>query len=271
MATGDTGAQAALEVRGANKVFTRSKAEDVWALQDVSLTVRRGEFVTIVGPSGCGKSTLLTAVAGLARLTSGSIQVAGKEVRKPGSDRSVVFQHASLLPWRTVRKNIAYGMEMQGAPGRAERRDRVDWAMQLVGLEGFADSYPSQLSGGMQQRVNLARALATQPELLLMDEPFGALDAMTKSRLQVEVSRISRETEQTVLFVTHDIDEALLLADRVVVMSARPGRIAKIVDVPGPRPRAEDFAESPDFIRLRRELRLSINGVPEEPVGAAVA
>ena len=269
MAT-DIGSDPMLEIVGANKVFQRAKADDVWALKDVSLSVRRGEFVTIVGPSGCGKSTLLTAIAGLSRLSSGSMRVNGVEVKKPGADRSVVFQHASLLPWRTVRKNIAYGMEMQRSPGKSERRKRANWAMELVGLTGFADSYPSQLSGGMKQRANLARALATQPALLLMDEPFGALDAMTKGRLQVEVSRISQETSQTVLFVTHDIDEALLLADRVVVMASRPGRISKIVEVRRPRPRQEDFVESPEFIALRRELRLSIHGMDSDGAGPGV-
>jgi NitT/TauT family transport system ATP-binding protein len=259
MATAEvTSPGAALVVESANKVFARGKAGDLQVLQDVSLTVAKGEVVTIVGPSGCGKSTLLTACAGLTKLTSGRILVNGKEVRRPGRERSVVFQHASLLPWRSVRGNLAYGMEMQRSASKAERKERVDWALELVGLENFADSYPNQLSGGMQQRVNLGRALATGPEILLMDEPFGALDAMTKTRLQLEVSKISSETNVTIMFVTHDIEEAVLLGDRVVVMSARPGRISKIFDVATPRPRGDDFAESEAFVRLRRDIRLCI-------------
>jgi NitT/TauT family transport system ATP-binding protein len=260
---------AALEVLGATKTFRQPNAGPVDALRDVSLSVSAGEFVTIVGPSGCGKSTLLGAVAGLTSLSAGEVIVGGRPTTGavcggarpppgPGPDRSVVFQQASLLPWRTVRRNAAYGLELQRAVPASVRAERVEWAIDLVGLTEFADMYPSQLSGGMQQRVNLARALATRPSVLLMDEPFGALDAMTKARLQIEVSRISQETGTTVLFVTHDIDEALLLADRVVIMSRRPGRIARILDVPVPRPRDAEFLETDAFVHLRRELRLSI-------------
>ena len=249
-----------LEVRGAGKVYPgRRGSEPVCALQDVSLTIRRGEFVTLVGPSGCGKSTLLSAIGGLSALTSGEIQINGQAVSAPGPERGIVFQQASLLPWRTVHGNLAYGMEMQRALGANERRERVEWALDLVGLRDARNRYPSELSGGMQQRVNLGRALATKPDVLLMDEPFGALDAMTKAKLQQEVSRISAETGVTVVFVTHDIDEALMLADRVVVMSRRPGRISRVFDVEGARPRRADFAESPEFAALRRELRLSID------------
>ncbi|QOC93398.1 ABC transporter ATP-binding protein [Micromonospora craniellae] len=254
----DLPADLALDVRDATKTFQQPGGQPVHALQDVSLAVRPGDFVTLLGPSGCGKSTLLNAIAGLTSLTSGKIVVAGQPVRGPGLDRSVVFQQASLLPWRTVRGNIAYGMELQRAVKKSEQTERTAWAMDLVGLTEFADRFPSQLSGGMQQRVNLARALATRPKVLLMDEPFGALDAMTKARLQIEVSTISRDTGATVLFVTHDIDEALLLADRVVVMSRRPGRISRVFEVPEKRPRNEEFLETKAFVTLRRELRLSI-------------
>ena len=267
----------ALRVEDANKVFpARGSSPKVVALKDVALEMKQGEFTTIVGPSGCGKSTLLAAVAGLTTLSSGEISVAGVPINGPGPDRGVVFQHASLLPWRTVTGNIAYGMEMQRSPKREERASRVEWALDLVGLEDARNRYPNELSGGMQQRVNLARALATKPEMLLMDEPFGALDAMTKARLQLEVGRISAETGVSVLFVTHDIDEALMLADRVVVMSRGPGRIVKVFEVPGVRPRGADFAESNEFAKLRRELRLSIeDDVPssstrEVPASAAV-
>jgi NitT/TauT family transport system ATP-binding protein len=256
----DNAPAAALEVRHATKIYPRrSGSEAVDALRDVSLSVAPGEFVTLVGPSGCGKSTLLSAIAGLHKLSSGEIFVGGNRVVGAGPDRGVVFQQASLLPWRTVRHNISYGMEMQRSPGRSERQERVEWALRLVGLTDAAERYPNQLSGGMQQRVNLARALATRPKLLLMDEPFGALDAMTKSHLQLEVSRISSDTGVTVVFVTHDIDEALMLADRVVVMSRGPGRISQIFEVSGSRPRSAEFAETRAFAELRRELRLSID------------
>lgn len=250
----------ALQITHASKTFPpRGGANEVHALDDVTLDASRGEFVTLIGPSGCGKSTLLSAVAGLTQLSSGEIRVNGSVVAGPGPDRGVVFQAASLLPWRTVRGNLGFGMELQKSPDSSERKERLEWALDLVGLRDAQNRYPNQLSGGMRQRVNLGRALATQPDLLLMDEPFGALDAMTKARLQFEVARISTETGVTILFVTHDIDEALMLADKVVVMSRMPGRIAKVVQVDGLRPRSASFAESESFTRLRRELRLSID------------
>lgn len=264
----------ALEILHASKTYPpRAGAKEVHALEDVTLNVKRGEFVTLVGPSGCGKSTLLAAAAGLNELSSGEIRVNGHRISGAGPDRGVVFQAASLLPWRTVRGNLAFGMEMQKRPESSERKDRIEWALDLVGLRDAQDRYPSQLSGGMQQRVNLGRALATKPDILLMDEPFGALDAMTKARLQLEVARISSETGVTVLFVTHDIDEALMLADRVVVMSRMPGRISRIVEVEGTRPRTAAFAESSTFTSLRRDLRLSIEHTlkPAEPQHALTA
>ena len=249
----------ALQITNASKTYPpRGGTAEVRALENVTLDVARGEFVTLVGPSGCGKSTLLSSVAGLSQLSVGEIRVNDRVIDGPGPDRGVVFQAASLLPWRTVRANLAYGMEMQKRPSKHERKNQIEWALDLVGLRDAQDRYPNQLSGGMQQRVNLARALATRPDLLLMDEPFGALDAMTRTRMQHEVGRISLETGVTVLFVTHDIEEALMLADRVVVMSRLPGRIAKIVDVDEPRPRLAAYAESKAFAQLRREVRLSI-------------
>ena len=201
----------------------------VLALDDVSLEVRPREFVALLGPSGCGKSTLLYLIGGFLPTESGNILVDGKPVAGPGPDRGIVFQHFALFPWKTVRANILYGLERQGMP-RAEREQRAQAFIDLVGLKGFEDSYPSQLSGGMKQRTALARTLAFDPEILLMDEPFGALDAQTRSLMQAELLRIWQHTPKTVIFVTHDVQEAVYLADRVAVMSARPGRIKAIVE-----------------------------------------
>jgi NitT/TauT family transport system ATP-binding protein len=201
----------------------------VLALDDVSLTVGAREFLALLGPSGCGKSTLLYLLGGFLPIEKGAIVVDGKPVIKPGPDRGIVFQHFALFPWKTVRANIAYGLERQDMP-RAERETRTQAFIDLVGLNGFEDSYPSQLSGGMKQRTAIARTLAFDPKILLMDEPFGALDAQTRGLMQSELLRIWQRTPKTVIFVTHDVQEAVYLADRVAVMSARPGRIKTIVD-----------------------------------------
>jgi NitT/TauT family transport system ATP-binding protein len=203
-------------------------------LDRVSLEVREGEFVTIVGPSGCGKSTLLYLIAGLLRPTAGRILVDGKAVTGPGPDRGMVFQEFALLPWRTVRRNISHGLEIQRVP-RPERERVVAEMVELVGLRGFEDHYPHQLSGGMKQRVAVARTLAARPQVVLMDEPFAALDAQTRLVLQEELVRIGLATRSTVLFVTHSVEEAVFLGDRVVVLSHRPGRIKATVPVPFPR------------------------------------
>src|SRR3977135_2205991 len=205
------------------------RARPVLALDDVSLTVRTREFLALLGPSGCGKSTLLYLMGGFLPIDGGRILIAGKPVAGPGPDRGIVFQHFALFPWKSVRANILYGLERQGMP-RAEREKRAQSFIDLVGLTGFEDSYPSQLSGGMKERTAIARTLAFDPEILLMDEPFGALDAQTRSLMQAELLRIWQRTPKTVIFVTHDVQEAVYLADRVAVMSARPGRIKAIVD-----------------------------------------
>src|SRR5579862_7989501 len=202
------------------------------ALIDVSLSVADGEFMAIVGPSGCGKTSLLNIVAGLLPYDEGSVRIDGKRVQGPGVDRSVVFQHASLLPWRTIAGNVRYGMEMQRRFDEATMRERADHFIKLVGLSGFEKHYPSELSGGMQQRVNLARALAADPVVLLMDEPFAALDAQTREFMQAELLKIWTQARKTVVFITHQINEAVYLADRVVVMSARPGRVKSVFPVP---------------------------------------
>lgn len=215
----------------------RTKKKDVTALRDVSLNVGAGEFVAIVGPSGCGKSTLLKLVAGLLAPSSGDVLLSGERVRGPRRDIGYVFQRAALLDWRSARRNILLQAEMRGIPG-AEARARADELIRMTGLGGFEDAYPHELSGGMQQRVALCRALLHEPPVLLMDEPFGALDALTREQMNVELNRIWRETGTTVLLVTHSIPEAVYLADRVVVMSPRPGTVEEIIDVGLPAERS---------------------------------
>jgi NitT/TauT family transport system ATP-binding protein len=210
-------------------VYRPPRGRPVRALEDISLEVQPREFLALLGPSGCGKSTLLYLIGGFLPIERGTILVNGEPVKGPGPDRGIVFQHFALFPWKTVRDNILYGLERQALP-RAERQARAQSFIDLVGLTGFEDSYPSQLSGGMKQRTALARTLAFDPSILLMDEPFGALDAQTRYLMQAELLRIWQRTPKTVIFVTHDVQEAVYLADRVAVMSARPGRIKSIVE-----------------------------------------
>jgi NitT/TauT family transport system ATP-binding protein len=208
--------------------------EVVAALDEVDLIIESGEFVTVVGPSGCGKSTLLKAIAGLVIPSQGRVSCDDLIVRGPGKDRGVVFQELAILPWRTVRRNIAHGLEIQKVP-RRERDARVAYFVDLMGLSGFEDKYPHELSGGMRQRVAVARTWAANPSVILMDEPFAAVDAQTRITLQEELLRISVATSNTIMFITHNVDEAVFLGDRVVVMSKRPGRIKTVVPVPIPR------------------------------------
>src|SRR5438093_10195340 len=215
-------------VENVQHTYRPPRGRAVLALDNVSLTVRTREFLALLGPSGCGKSTLLYMIGGFLPIETGAILVDGKPVDGPGPDRGIVFQHFALFPWKTVRANILYGLERQRMP-RAERERRAQAFIDLVGLSGFEDSYPSQLSGGMKQRTAIARTLAFDPDILLMDEPFGALDAQTRALMQTELLSIWERTPKTVLFVTHDVQEAVYLADRVAVMSARPGRIIAIV------------------------------------------
>ena len=227
-----------IEIRNVTKVFpARVNAAPVLALHDASLTVRDGEFLTVLGPSGCGKTTLLRLVAGLLPWEHGEIRINGAPVTGPGPDRAMVFQAFALLPWASVINNVAYGLQLRGVP-RAERLDRAQQLIALVGLSGFERRLPGELSGGMQQRVGLARALAVDPKILLMDEPFGALDEQTRRLLQEELLGIWEKARKTVIFITHSMDEAVLLGDRVALMSPRPGKILEIVDVNLPRPRS---------------------------------
>ena len=218
-----------IAIEGVSHVYRPPRGREVLALDQVSLSVRNREFVALLGPSGCGKSTLLYLLGGFLPVESGAILVDGQPVAGPGPDRGIVFQHFALFPWKTVRGNILYGLERQGMP-KEEREKRALDFIELVGLSGFEDSYTSQLSGGMKQRTAIARTLAFDPKILLMDEPFGALDAQTRGLMQRELMLIWQRTPKTVIFVTHDVQEAVFLADRVAVMSARPGRIKTIVD-----------------------------------------
>jgi NitT/TauT family transport system ATP-binding protein len=259
----------AIDARGVGKVFT-SRSGTVTALEDIHLTVAAGEFVSLIGPSGCGKSTLLRLVADLDEPTSGELVVFGKapRVAREAGDYGIAFQQAGLLPWRTVQANVELPLELHGV-GRKARALRAADLLALVGLAEFADAFPHQLSGGMQQRVAIARALAEQPSLLLMDEPFGALDEMTRERMQTELIRIAATSGAAVLFVTHSIPEAVFLSDRVVVMSPRPGRISGIVDVdlPGTADRSDGLREDAAFFGAVTTVREVLHGSPA-PVAA---
>ncbi|HEY7185893.1 MAG TPA: ABC transporter ATP-binding protein [Vicinamibacterales bacterium] len=253
-----------LEIRGLTKRYdVERERRQVVALSDVSLSVSDGEFMAIVGPSGCGKTSLLNIVAGLMRHDGGDVIIDGRKVSEPGVDRAVVFQQASLLPWRTVAGNVRYGMEMQRRFDADTMRTRTDRFIALVGLSGFERHFPSELSGGMQQRVNLARALAADPVVLLMDEPFAALDAQTREYMQAELLKIWSEARKTVLFITHQINEAVYLADRVAVMSARPGRVKGIVQIPFERPRALAVKRDPKFLEVEETIWQMVEEAPE--------
>ena len=222
---------------------------DLEVLRSISVGVERGEFISLVGPSGCGKTTFLRIVAGLEKTTSGEVQLDGRTVRGPGDDRGFVFQSDNLLPWRSVIANAMIGPEVAGNAGPVERKRTME-LLKLVGLEGFENYYPRQLSGGMRQRVNLARALAIDPEVLLMDEPFSALDAQTREIMQTELLRIWEKGRKTVLFVTHQIDEAVFLSDRVLVFARRPGRLQEDINIALPRPRTLAIKRTTEFVAL---------------------
>jgi len=239
-----------IKIENLRKVFEVRGGGNVVALNDVSFSVREGEFVCIVGPSGCGKTTLLKIIAGLERPTSGVVTLDGKPVSGPGRDRCMVFQEYALFPWRTVLKNITFGLENLGIP-KEERLKIAKRYIELVGLQGFEDRYPHELSGGMKQRVGIARALAIEPEVLLMDEPFGSLDAQTRNMLQKELLEIWEKTQKTILFVTHSVDEAVFLADKIVVLSARPAVVKEILEVDLSRMRDRT---SPEFNEVRSKV-----------------
>jgi ABC-type nitrate/sulfonate/bicarbonate transport system ATPase subunit len=242
---------------------------EVQALSRLNLGVERNEFVSVLGPSGCGKTTLLRIVAGLIPPDGGAVYVDDEPVTAPRLNMTLVFQNFRLLPWQTVEDNVGYGLRVRGT-SRKQARQEVDPFIRMVGLEGFEHAYPYQLSGGMQQRVGLARALAIDPQILLMDEPFGALDAQTREVMQEELLRIWNATQKTVVFVTHSIDEALVLSDRVVMMAARPGRIIENIDVPFPRPRDPvHLRAEPRFTELRTRMWELLRGTEPEQMEAA--
>jgi NitT/TauT family transport system ATP-binding protein len=256
-----------VSINGVSKVFETAGGRTT-ALQDIDLSIAPGEFVSLIGPSGCGKSTLLRLIGDLTSPSAGTISVNGKAAHKARTDRDygIVFQAPVLFDWRTVQANVALPLEVKGV-ARSERDARVRAMLELVELKDFARHYPYQLSGGMQQRVSIARALALEPSILLMDEPFGALDEMTRERLNTEVQRIWQQTGTTVIFVTHSIPEAVFLSSKVVVMSPRPGRIIRVIDIDLPRPRTDDTRESARYFTLITEVRETLRGRRGEGAG----
>jgi NitT/TauT family transport system ATP-binding protein len=244
-----------LELRDISKTFMAEKGESVESLSNINLTVKNEEFVCLLGPSGCGKTTLLRIIAGLDYPSTGTVMLGGTVIDRPNPQLAMIFQEYSLYPWKTVVNNIAFGLEIRGIP-QWKRSDIVKKYLEIVGLEGFENSYPYELSGGMRQRVAVARALAVDPTILLMDEPFGALDAQTRNMLQHELLNIWEKTKKTILFVTHSVDEAVFLADRIVVLTPRPGTICEVIPIDQPRPRDRTSVE---FAKVRRYVLDMIN------------
>ncbi len=260
-----------IEIRNVSKTFWKRDAKgkqpptEVCALQDVSLTVSANEFLTIIGPSGCGKTTLLKIVGGLVPRDAGEVTIKGQPISGPGPDRSMVFQRFALLPWASVLDNVAFGLELRGVP--EERRKQVaDEQLAAMGLQEFESHYPHELSGGMQQRVGLARALAVDPDILLMDEPFGSLDAQTRRLLQDDLLQLWQHKQKTVVFVTHSMDEAVYLSDRVVLMSPRPGRVQEVLSVNLERPRTEEVQKEKVFAELKEYLWAALKEMQVEPL-----
>ena len=252
----------AIEISDVSKQITSTSGETVTALSQISLDIPSCSFLSLIGPSGCGKSTLLRLISGLIPRDSGTLTLDGAPITAPGADRGFMFQEHTLFPWLSVQENIAFGLRARGI--YAAQKERVEQMIELVGLKGFKRSYPYQLSGGMCQRVSLARALVGRPKVLLLDEPLGALDAFTRMNMQDEIQRIWQETGMTAIMVTHDVDEAVYLSDRVVVMTPRPGRITSIIDIQLARPRARS---AEDFLNYRAEIlrRLHFGGQMREP------
>lgn len=246
-----------LEVKHLGKTYKTAKGE-VTALHDVNFKTHRREFVCVLGPSGCGKSTLIRILAGLESHTSGEVLLDGKPVAGPGRDRGMVFQGYTLFPWLTVKRNVMFGLRMNNASTEEASREADLW-LELVGLQKFANAYPHELSGGMKQRVAIARALVNQPRILLMDEPFGALDAQTRCKMQSHLLEIWRNIDITILFITHDLDEAIYLADRILVLKAHPGEVQELIEVPVPRPRSAEQFVSAEFLATKARLEALIH------------
>lgn len=241
-----------LEVKDVSKSFTTAKGT-VDVLSPISFNVHRREFISVIGPSGCGKSTLIRMLAGLETTSGGTFLLDGEEASGPGADRGMVFQGYTLFPWLTVKKNVMFGLEVNGRSGTAVEQEALQW-IDLVGLSHAAEKYPSQLSGGMKQRVAIARSLANQPQILFMDEPFGALDPHTRNQMQMHLLQIWKNVDVTIMFVTHDLDEAILLSDRILVLKANPGEIHEFIEVPVPRPRSDEQLLSPEFLATKQRL-----------------
>lgn len=250
----------ALRVVGLSKTFSTPAGAEITALRGIDLVTHAREFLCVVGPSGCGKSTLVRILAGLEMKTSGNVSVSGVPITGPGADRGMVFQGYTLFPWLTVLRNVAFGLEENGESRDAANREAAQW-LSVIGLESFANAYPYQLSGGMKQRVAIARALAMRPRILLMDEPFSALDAMSRARMQAYLLEIWRNIDITIVFITHDLDEAVYLADRILVLKANPGEVAELIEVPVPRPRHPDQMMSGEFRATRARLDQLIHPV----------
>ncbi len=251
-----------LEVKGLSKEFETSNGT-ITALKDISFQTHKREFVCVIGASGCGKSTLIRLLAGLETPTRGDVLLDGRVVRGPGPDRGMVFQGYTLFPWRTVKKNVMFGPEMAGRGRMPAEEEAMQW-IELVGLTRFANSYPHQLSGGMKQRVAIARALANQPRILLMDEPFGALDAQTRAKMQAYLMEIWKNIDITILFITHDLDEAVYLADRILVLKAHPGEVQELIEVPVPQPRSPQQFLSAEFLATKKRLEELIHPPRED-------
>jgi NitT/TauT family transport system ATP-binding protein len=251
-----------LEVKNLDKIYKTNKGETL-ALKNVSFKTHKREFVCIIGPSGCGKSTLARILAGLESYSGGEVLLDDKPIEGPGRDRGMVFQGYTLFPWRTVKQNVMFGLEMNGISSSEADREAELW-LELVGLEKFANSYPHELSGGMKQRVAIARALVNQPRILLMDEPFGALDAQTRAKMQAHLLEIWRNIDITIVFITHDLDEAIFLADRILVLKAHPGEVMELIEVSVPRPRQLTQSNSPEFLATKARLEALIHP-HEEP------
>jgi NitT/TauT family transport system ATP-binding protein len=259
-----------MSIDGLTREFQSSGGAPTVALSNVSFEVRQREFISVIGPSGCGKSTLIRILAGLDYPTGGEVRLDGRSIRGPGADRGMVFQSYTLFPWLSVLGNVMFGLKMKGMTGRQAQRLAREW-LERVGLGKFADHYPSQLSGGMKQRVAIARALANEPRILLMDEPFGALDAQTRSSMQAHLLEICGRIDVTVLFITHDLDEAVYLSDRIVVLGAHPGRVLEIIDVPVAQPRTPEQFLTGHFLATRKRLEELIHshGRPSDDESAA--
>lgn len=251
-----------IQIKNVSMVYPVNSGEDIVALNDVSLDIREGEFISLLGPSGCGKTTMLRIIADLLQPTSGSVSILGQSPRdiRLQQKYGIVFQSPVLYDWRTVRRNICLPMEIMGVP-KKERTARIDRTLELVGLQDFGYKYPFELSGGMQQRVGIARALALNPEFLLMDEPFSALDEFTREKLNEDLLNIWSKTNKTVIFVTHNISESVFLSDRVVVLSPHPGRLSAVVNIDLPRPRENSIRETPEFFEYVSKIRRSFEGV----------